>query len=290
MKKMTILKSIATLVFLVLVGMNLSAQVITGLPTVKSIASDTSSLADTVTIGAVMPYFVHPDAAIKKSSLYNQSGFQWTISGAGATLNTGSLTPIAIGGTGTFYKDTLVNATFANTGNVTISTFERSNPKFSATAGCEGNPRNLAINVINKPLLPTIANTDTAQGGCTPSASYTINFDFSSSTSKFPVYVSYTIRAYDLNNNLLATSPLQYYSITDASKKMVLVKATEIDAVTSASGVRYTVTLGQLWDRISSNGDATNRTNLAVDASSLKAAILVLPTPQTGIIKHIKTL
>jgi len=288
MKKMTMLKSIATLAFLLVVGMNLSAQVIATLPAAKAITApgDTSSVADTVSIGAVMPYFVHPDAAIKGSALYNPSGFKWTITGAGATLNTGSLTPTAIGGVGTYYTDTMVNATFATLGNITLSTIERSSPKFSVTSGCDGNQRDLAVNVIKLPSVPTIAPADVTQGGCGSSATYTVKFDFSSNT-KFPIYISYTISAFDINNNPVGTPVSRIYQINGAASYITVDKTTDLDAA-SASGVKYTVALGNMWDRISAN--ATNRNALNVNASPLSASILILPTPKTGIIKHIKTL
>jgi len=291
MKKMTMLRSIATLAFIVVVGMNLSAQVIVGLPAAKAITApgDTASVADTVSVGAVMPYFVRPDASIKGSSLYNPSGFKWTIAGAGATLNTGSLTPTAIGGVGTYYTDTLVNATFASLGNITLSTIERSSPKFSPTSGCDGNARNLTVDVIALPSIPTIANADTAQGGCSAAAPFTVKFNFSATTAKYPVYVSYTVNAYSISGAAIGSAQTFWYQV-NSSTGNIIVPQSQLDAASGGTNVngRYTVTLGQLYDRISSN--ATNRASLAVNASSVKAAILVLPTPNTGIIKHIKTL
>lgn len=290
MKKMTMLRSMAAVALFTVAGMNLSAQVVAGLPTAKAItvASDTSSLADTVSIGAVMPYFVKPDAAIKNSPLYNKSGFKWTISGTGATLNTGSLTTTVIGGAGTYYTDTLVMATFASTGNVTISTNERSSPVFSATSGCDGNTRNLTVDVIALPTVPTIANADTAQGGCSAAAPYTVKFNFGTIV-KFPAYVSYTVKAYSIAGAAIGTPQTYWYKINSITEN-IIVPQSQLDAASGGTNVsgRYSVTLGQLYDRISSN--ATNRASLAVDASAIKAAIMVLPTPNTGIIKHIKTL
>jgi hypothetical protein len=291
MKKMTMLKSIATVALFTVFGMSASAQVIAGLPAAKAITapSDTSSLADTVSLNAVMPYYVHPDGVIKSSSLYNPSGFKWTIAGAGATLNTGSLTTTAIGGVGTYYLDTMVVATYASLGNITVSTIERSSPKFSPTSGCDGNTRNLTVNVIPLPLVPTIATTDTAQGGCSASAPFTVKFNFSASTAKYPAYIQYTVKAYDISGVAIGTPQTYWYQINGATDN-ISVPQTQLDAASGGSNVngRYAITLGSLYDRISSN--ATNRASLAVDASAVKAAIMVLPTPNTGVIKHIKTL
>lgn len=267
-------------------GMGVFAQSIASLPT-YSIIADSSSKADTVSIGATMPYFVRPDAAIKKSPLYNASGFAWTISGTGATITT-TLTgsPVAASG---YYTDTLVNAKFASLGDVTISTMERSNPKFNALAGCDGNLRTQTINVMNLPSIPTIANADTAQGGCSAAAPYTVKFNFSLSTVKFPVYVAYTIRYYNINNVAAGTPQSAYYKINSATENVIISQA-QLDlasGTTNAKG-RYTVTLGNMWDRISVR--STDGTTLAKDASSVYAAIMLFPAPVTQPINHIKTI
>lgn len=231
------------------------------------------------------------DPIISGSALYNPSGFKWTIAGAGASLNTGALTTTPIGGVGTYYLETTVTGTFANTGNITLSTTERSSPKFSPTGGCDGNVRNLTIDVIALPLVPTIANADTAQGGCAAAAPYTVKFNFSASTVKYPVYVSYTIQAYNLSGAAIGTPQNLYYQINGTTGNIIVDQA-QLNAASGGTNVngRYTVTLGKLWDRISVNTlDLASRNALAVDASALKAAILVLPTPNTGAIKHIKT-
>jgi hypothetical protein len=285
-----IFKTFAILTFLFIAGSGAFAQVITSRPTF-SIASDTSSVADTVSIGAVMPYYVNPDAGLRNSPLYNSSGFQWNFNGSGITgltkTNGTALVPSPVAASG-FYTDSMVMATMPGTaGNITMSVLERSNPKFSATAGCNGNPRNLVIHVMSLPSVPSIAIADTAQGGCSSATDYTVKFDFSASTTKFPVYVSFTIKAFDINNNPVGTASNLLYEIKNASKHIELNKATYLDAV-STNGVRYTITLDKVWDRISSR--ATNSSLLGVNASALKAAIMILPSPKTGIIKHIKTL
>ena len=288
--KTNLLKSILTIAFFAFAGIGAFAQVnIASLPTYDiTLPSDTSSKADTVSLNAVMPYFVHPDATIKNSPLFNNSGFKWTIAGAGATLNTGSLTASPVAATG-YYTDTMVMATFPNTGNVTISTIERSNPKFNATAGCDGNQRDLTVNVIALPTVPTIANTDTAQGGCSAAAPYTVNFNFSASTTKFPVYVNYTIQYYDINNVAGGTPQSLIYQINSASDHVIVSQA-QLDAASGGSSLsgRYVVKLGNMWDRISVR--STNAATLAVDASSVYGAIMLFPTPVTQPIKHIKTL
>jgi hypothetical protein len=290
MKKMILNRLIVTVAFIVIATMSSFAQVIGSLPAIKALPADSSYIADTVAVGAVMPFMVVPDATIAGSPLYNPSGFKWTVAGAGASLNTGALTTTAIGGAGTYYLETNVIGTFANTGNITLSTTERSSPKFSVTSGCDGNTRNLTIDVIALPSVPSIANADTAQGGCAAAAPYTVKFNFSASTVKYPVYVTYTIKAYNLSGALLGTSPVYYYQISGPATNMSIIQ-NELDAASGGTNVngRYVVSLGKMWDRISVN--ATNRdvAPMFVDASALKAAILVLPTPNTGAIKHLKT-
>jgi hypothetical protein len=288
MKKMILNRLIVTVAFIVIATMSSFAQVIGSLPAARALPADSSYIADTVSVGAVMPFMVVPDAIIAGSSLYNPSGFKWTIAGAGASLNTGALTTTPIGGAGTYYLETNVIGTFANTGNITLSTTERSSPKFSPTGGCDGNTRNLTIDVISLPSVPSLANADTAQGGCAAAAPYTVKFNFSASTVKYPVYVTYTIRAYNLSGAAIGTPQNLIYQVGAAAGNIVVSQA-QLDAASGGANVngRYTVTLNQMWDRISVN--ATNRNALAVDASALKAAILVLPAPNTGAIKHIKT-
>ena len=261
------------------------------MPAFRSLPPDSTYIADTVSVGAVMPFMVVPDPAIASSPLYNPSGFKWTIAGAGASLNTGALTTTPIGGVGTYYLETNVTGTFANIGNITLSTTERSSPKFSPTGGCDGNTRNLTIDVIALPSVPTIANADTAQGGCAAAAPFTVKFNFSASTVKYPIYVNYTIRAYNLSGTAIGTPQNLIYQVGAAAGNIIVTQA-QLDAASGGANVngRYTVTLSQMWDRISVNTlDLASRNALAVDASALKAAILVLPTPNTGVIKHIKT-
>jgi hypothetical protein len=301
MKKMTMLKSIAAVALFAMVGLSANAQFLgSGLPTAKILPVDSISSADTVTVGATMPYFVMPDPVIRTSSLYNSSGFKWTISGTGATLNTGSLTTLSIGGTGTYYKDTMVLAKFTSTGIATISTVERSNPKFNATAGCEqGTTRDLGINVIGLPVAPAIADGDTAQGGCGAAAPYSVKYNFGSTTTKFPAYVQVTVKTYTISGAVQGAAVTKWYQINKASDNIILAQS-DLDAAAAGTFVngRVEVSLGQLYDRISLidskyqvNGSAITPTDLVVDASGVhKAAIMVLPTPSTGTIKHLKTL
>lgn len=302
MKKLTMLKSIAAAALFAVVGMSASAQFIgTTLPAAKVIPTDTSYLADTVSIGAKMPYYLHPDGVISHSSLYNPSGFQWNFNGGGSTGLTnvsGAALTVSAVGTG-YYNDTLVMATMpGTTGPINVKVLERSNPKFSATAGCDGNQRTLNIEVIGLPQVPGLAPADTVQGGCgTLATSYNVNYNFGTSTTKFPAYVQVTIKTYDISGAAIGTPTTKWYQINKAAD-VITIANTDITAVAPSfvSG-RVEVSLGQLYDRISLidsnyNIGAANFTNsLAVDASGVhKAAIMILPAPNTGVIKHIKTL
>ena len=302
MKKMTMLRSIATVGLLTVFGMGAFAQFLpSGLPTAKVIPADTISLADTVSVGAKMPYYVRPDAVISHSTLYNPSGFAWDFNGGGsASLLNASGAALGVSPVGaTYATDTLVMATMpAAAGVINLKVTERSNPKFSATAGCAGNQRTLGINVIDLPLKPTIANADTAQGGCSASAPYAVKYNFTTSTAKFPAYIQVTLKTYDVTGAAIGTPTTTWYQINKTSDNIVIAQA---DLNTAAGGTfvtgRAEVSLGNLYDRISlidSNykiGAATFTNSLAVDASVVqKAAIMVLPTPNTGVISHIKTL
>jgi hypothetical protein len=303
MKKVNLIK-ITAVVSLALMSVFSKAQVISSLPTYDvKLPADTSSLKDTVSVGSIMPYWVGTDPIIRNSSFFNASGFLWTVtnstlntsaltatSAAGASTTTTSLTTLSIGGTGTYYSDTLVYVTFpSTTGSSKVSTLERSVPKYSATAGCDGSQRDLDVNVIALPTVPTIADADTAQGGCSAATSYTLNFNFSSSTVKFPLYLGFTLSYHNINNVASGTPKTYYYKITSASDKIILA-STYLDAVSGGSSLegRYTVALGNLWDRISIR--AINGNAIATDASALKASIYIYPTPSTQRIKHIKTL
>jgi len=295
MKTSTLRKSIVALTLMVIMGMGAYAQVITDLPTLKSLPTDSTMAADTVSVGAFMPYMVVPDPTISSSALYNASGFAWTISGGTLTQSDGTtalaVSPVAASG---YYTDQTVYATMPGTAqNITMTVTERSNPKFSATSGCDGNTRTLAIDVIALPSVPSIADADTAQGTCstpTSSTTYSVKFDYSGITTKFPVYVSYVVKAYNLSGTLMG-SQTYYYQINSGSETMSIPQ-TQLDAAYGSSNMtgRYTVTLNTAWDRISAN--AMNRASLGVDlsTSSLYAAIVILTAPNTGVIKHIKTL
>ncbi|MDP4209088.1 MAG: hypothetical protein Q8928_09760 [Bacteroidota bacterium] len=301
MKKINFLKSIAVAAMFMVAGSGAFAQTgkIASLPTLKVITSDTASIADTVTIGAKLPYFVHPDNAIKHSSYFSLSGFKWVPTGV--TLNTavgGALTPVAIGGTGSYYPDTMVVATFPNTAqNVSIDVLERSVPKVSATSGCDGNNRTLGINVIAKPGVPAINDVDTALVYCgTGALNYTIKYDFSLVTAKFPLYFTVTVKAYKVDGTAMSTTTLNYQVVNKTDQISFAQADLDAAGTIAAGATRYQITLNNLWDRISYKAmNATDLTTNAVDLTAVAtkaktSAIYIMPAPKTGIIEHIKNL
>src|ERR1035437_1993670 len=189
MKKMILNRLIVTGAFIVIATMSSLAQsTILTMPAFRALPADSTYIADTVSIGAEMPYMVVRDATISGSSLYNPSGFKWVLSNPGASF-TSTLNTATIGGSGIYYLEPNVTVKFPNTpGLITLSTTESSSPKFSPTGGCDGNKKDLAIEVIALPSVPDLANVDTAQGGCSAAAPYTVKFTFSA--AKYPVYVT----------------------------------------------------------------------------------------------------
>jgi len=301
MKKMTMLRSIATLAFIVVVGMNLSAQVLGTLPALNSIsnaAQISSASPETVSVNAFMPYTVAPDPAIVAASgptgIYNASGFKWATSAGTFSLldGTTSLTTSAAGA-GYYDENTVyVKMPAAATAGVTMSVIERSKPKFSATAGCDGNTSSLTINVVDLPTMPA-ATTDI--GGCSAALNYTLGYDFSAYT-RFPLYIKYTITSYDMSGTATAGTPkVGYFQINVGTDKIVLPQSELLASLPGTPGTladgKYTVSLNSIWDQASVK--ALNRASLIagvtteVTSATISSSIVKLLTPTTAPIQHI---
>lgn len=303
MKKMTILKPIATVALFTVVGMNSFGQVLGSLPTLNDItnpAQITNTSPETVSANAFMPYTVVPDANIVAASgasgIYNASGFKWAATAGTFYLVNGStsLTPSAAGA-GYFDENTVyIKMPAAATPGVTLSVIERSKPKFDPTAGCDGNTSSLTINVVALPTMPT-AITD--MGGCSASANYTLAYDFSAYTL-FPLYIKYTITSYDITGTATTGTPkVGYFKINAGTEKIILPQSELIASLPGAPGSlsdgKYTVALNSIWDQASVK--ALNRQSTIAGVTTevtgtLSSSIVKLPTPVTAPIQHLQNL
>jgi hypothetical protein len=303
MKKMTILKSIATVALLTVMGMTSFGQVLTSLPALNDItnaAQITSASPETVSANAFMPYKVVPDANIVAASgptgIYNASGFKWTTTAGNFFLvdGTTSLTT-STAGAGYFDENTVyIKMPAAATPGVTLSVIERSKPKFDPTAGCDGNTSSLTINVVDLPTMPA-ATTDI--GGCTATANYTLGYDFSAYT-RFPVYIKYTITSYDVAGTATAGTPkVGYFQINAGTEKIVLPQSELLASLPGSPAAladgKYTVALNSIWDQASVK--ALNRASLIAGVTTevtgtLSSNIIKLQTPTTAPIQHLQNL
>lgn len=310
MKTSTLFKSIATVALGLMIGSSVFGQISASLPAAKSIsvAADIETTSpELVSKGALMPYTVTPDATIAAATtLFSPSVFKWTAVQGGTSLTlklangTTNLTGWAATGApaGYFSENTvyltmpstvtdLTDATTTAATQVVLGVKERSVPIFDPLLGCEDAGKTLAINVVNLPGLPS-AITD--MGGCGGSASYTLAYDFSTVTTHYPYYVELSIGHTDLAGASDATAVTYFYKIASASDKIILAKA-DLTAVKNTAGEltngKYTVGIVNAWDQVSVK--ALNRTSIAV-AATLSSGIVVLPTPATGDIKHLKVL
>lgn len=301
MKKMTLLRSMATVALFTVVGMGAFAQVLGTLPALNSITNaaqiETTS-PETVSMNAFMPYTVVPDANITAASaLFDASGFKWATTAGTFSLVDGStsLTTSTVGA-GYFNENTVyIKMPAVATPGVTLSVIERSKPKFDATAGCDGNTSSLTINVVALPIMPA-ATTDI--GGCSSAPTYTLGYDFSGYT-RFPLYIKYTVTSYDGTGIATAGAPhIAYYKITAGTDKIVLPQSELLASLPSAPGTlangKYTVSINSIWDQASVK--ALNRESLIagvtteVTSTTLSSSIVKLPTPTTAPIQHITNL
>lgn len=299
MKKMTMLKSIATVALFTVVGMSASAQVTVVNPQIvarpvydaayySNPTNYTTTGTETATVGAQMPYYVIRDANVN-GTLFNASTFVWTGTGITALSDLSLTNSITSGGPAVSYNN-IVATMPAATGSVTLKTQEQSNPKVGT--GClDATGTTLSITVVAKPTF-TLPTTD--MGGCGTSASYDIS---SALTGTAPFYVDYTITGVDINSATIGAPAGESYSatVTTADAGVLKIDPTQLAHLGGVATVgatisgKYTVTINKVWDSVSYK--ALNSSSLSTTtpvSGSSAIAILVYPTPQTKAIQFIK--
>ncbi len=273
---------------------NLFAQnSVAALPALPAIPADlTSTAGDIVTQNSVMYYLVTPDPIIDASPFYNNSVFNWTVTQGTILGTTAAAAPLAA------YKnenqisidyDAVAVGSYANN----ISVIERSVPTFSAGAGCDGSTEYRNVQVVARPLSPSIAVADENQGDCGSSGSFTIPYGLPAEVSgNYPLYVEFIISAFDVDNNAIGTPQTRIYSLATPTTAFTLLDADldladPADANATPDGVKYTIDLTNVWDQYSVR--ASNRTDADVVtlASANDVNIYILPTPTTGTINHV---
>jgi hypothetical protein len=295
MKKINFLRTIASIAIFAVAGMGAFAQVVvsnTQLTTrpayvyspFATLNYDNSS-AETVSVGAEMPYFVQRDANVN-GSFFNQSSFTWTWTGGVTKVvelrNTGVALTSGLLDTSNFVVATMP----ATTGPVTINAREHSNPK-SGTGCDDATGTTVNVTVV---ALPAFSLTSGSTGGCSSTAQ---NLALTM-TGTAPFYVDYEISAVGIDGATVVGTT-KTYNATLSAASTLLIDPTQLQDVSGsataavpASAGKYTVKVTKVWD--ANSWKAMNASSLAVVPTVNTYDIYVYPTPTTAPIQHIKTL
>jgi len=280
MKKMTMLKSIATVALFTVFGMGASAQAPSGNP---NYVNDTQ--ADSVVVGARMPYYVQPDATVATmvtAGLLNPSYYKWELPGGAAPLKYDGSAATPDGTLSTYYKESEISFIWTSTGSFIVKTTERSNPLSGLTNGCDGSQTTRNVEVV---AVPTINYTN-AGGYLGTCGSTTINVPVTLSGTG-PWKVSYTVT--DAASNVLTVTDqvvsdgnMPYRgSVTAIPLSINFTSA----PLTGAAGV-YHVAITKVTDRLT----AKSLNGIVGTFNGASYNVGVLATPTTSPIQYIKNL
>lgn len=280
MKKMTLIRSIATIVMLMVVGMGAFAQY--SIPSSPNYVTTT----DSVVIGARMPYYIAGDPAIIAMipAMMNYSIFKWEFS-TSADVPV-ALTPLKYDGSATaaqplpgYYVENEISAIWSvAAGGYKVKNIERSVPLIGT--GCDGNQVERAVVVIP---IPTIAFNGPDVGGC-GMTTYNVPINLSGAS---PWKISYTITlggsTATVTDQVVSNGNMPYTaSITTLPLAVNLATA----PLTGAIGT-YNIVITKVVDRIAEKSlnaivGTLPGTNLFKIASN--------PAPVTQPVQHIKNL
>ncbi len=278
MKKMTLLKSIATVALFTVVGMGAFGQ------SLGTYVSDAQ--ADSVVVGARMPYYVQPDATVASmvtAGLLNASYFKWELPGAVAPENfAGTAATPGTGAYTNYYAEKEISHIWGSTGSFQVKVTERSNPLSGLANGCDGTTTTRNVEVV---AVPTIDYT-TAGGYLGACSATTINVPVTLSGSG-PWKISYTVT--DAASNVLTVTDqvvsdgnMPYRgSVTTIPLSISFTTA----PLTGAAGV-YKVAITKVTDRLT----AKSLNNVVGTFNGAAYNVGVLATPTTSPIQYIKNL
>lgn len=217
---------------------------------------------DSVTVGAIMQYWVQPDTSIAGSST-----FSWTIDPALGSQTAGD-------------SSNLATVTFVNTpATGTIKAHEIS-PAPASCAGADNTPTD--VEVIDKPTVQfTITSSSYCGAGSDGSQNYTL--------SNLPISWTSSVSGYrNLKVNISVTCTNSSFLPATQTADSILVTETgpgtatfDIPIVFDYYGI-YTITLTAIIDRISEKCAI----NGSVGASS-SYSFLLSPTPISIPLKHV---
>jgi len=277
MKKMTLIRSIATVALFLVAGMGAFAQV-TGVGT-----PDNTTDYDTVTVNSVMPYQVNGDLnmhALRALGILNYSQFTKAVSAGGTIRAASGVAASTPATTDSAFSVAWGNTAGAQTVQVTEVPQVVSGPAFSCTA----NTQTLNVIVVARPTV--VWNGAPSASGC----------GVAGTTVTIPYTVAGTGQ-YDV------TYRITYTSLTGATSNVVAAgtvlnglgnyqngsaNLTFSYAVPAITYGRYDVYVENVTDRISRKSGII--TSLAADLPAAAATFYSYPTPQTQPVQHIRNL
>jgi hypothetical protein len=270
MKKLTIMRKILIIVLLTISSGYMFAQEVAMSPTTlkqhgynSSGTATTSENIDSVTVSAVMPYWVAPDANLSATSTTNT--FNWIIPSGLGTLTSASVTNLA-------------SVTFSTVGTGQIGVSE-----ISGVSGCVGDTTLIDVQVLAKPTATasTFGTVD-CPSTATP---YNMNVptftltDLASSVKAGyqQIKVTYTLTGPTDNSGTSGT-------IGTASTTLTMAEGSKILDLSALNGMidypgTYTITISNITDRISRKCSVGNAVNLT-------KTFVVNRRPNTGKIYH----
>jgi hypothetical protein len=273
MKKMTLIRSIATIGLFLVAGMGAFAQLTTA--TVPTNTTDN----DTVTIGSVLPYRVTGDInmhSLRALGILNYSQFTKNVS-VGNTLHdaTGVGAPAA--------TDSAFSVAWATLGAQTIQVTEV--PQVvSGPAFCAANTQTLNVAVVARPTV--VWNGAPSASGCgVAGTAVTIPYTVAGTGQYDVTYrITYTPLSGAPSNVVAAGTVINGLGNYQTGS----VNLNFSYSVPAATYGRYDVYVENVTDRISRKSGIT--TSQAADMPAAASTFYSYPTPQTQPVQHIQNL
>lgn len=292
MKKMTLLRSMATVALFTVVGMGAFAQV-TGTGTMVPTGASPQDV-DYVTVNSTMPYQV---TAFDWGTLSGVLGsaFKWSVSADGTIAKTDGSALTQVGSTGYYNENSIgIKWTAIGTKTLTLTEIGR-NIGFNTVTSCPGTDVTLPVNVLARPKVDWGTFTDPSgcsiSGGaasvpvvCSGSQTITVNY-----------HVTFTPLVVDgthpvVNNDVQATISAGGYDKTAVAGNLNVPAVTPGKYEVSITGVFDTVSEKSF--SVSAAGSTDRIGTVAVDypAAASTKVFYLYPTPTTAPIQHIQNL
>jgi hypothetical protein len=279
MKKIQLIRTIATAAVFAVAGMSAFAQ-ITAPAGWAVIAPTGNDVTDTVTVGSIMPYRVTGDInmhALRAQGAVKVSHFTKVISANGTiALPDGSAGTPAL-------TDTLFTVKWNTAGTSESVKVTEVSQSLTGTDLCTGTTETLPIVVVNR---PTVAWNVAANPkiGCSLDNNVAFNIPISvTGTGQWDVdyKIDYTPIT-GLPTSAVNTVTIGGWQNFSAAQTLNLSYTIPVGATGT-----YTFTITKITDRISRKSGITS---VATDLPATTYKIFALPTPTTGKIQHIKNL